>query len=195
MKKRRYTKKLRAEQEDETRARIVAATVALHEQLGPAHTSIKAIADAAGVQRVTVYRHFPDDIVLFEACTSHYLGLHPPPDMTSWTDVADAGARSRAALLAFYRYYRGTAGMWRVAYRDVDEVAALRTPLERFEAYIDLVCDDLVGAWRRQRTARQRLRATLRHALRFSTWHSLEKANLDDAQMAELVLRWLQGIA
>lgn len=78
METRKYTQTRRAEQQDETRERIVVAAVRLHEALGPANTSIKAIAEAAGVQRLTVYRHFPDDASLFQACTAHYLGQHSP---------------------------------------------------------------------------------------------------------------------
>ena len=194
MTKRKYTKTRRAQQQDETRARIVDATVKLHESLGPARTTIMAIAEAAGVQRLTVYRHFPDDASLFEACTTRYLELHPPPQPTAWTDIELPGARSRTALLAFCRYYRQTEQMWRVGYRDVDQVAALQAPMNRFEAYLDQVTDDLVQAWHTTPAARKSLKLTLRHALRFTTWQSLKNAKLTDKQIAELVHGWLGGI-
>jgi AcrR family transcriptional regulator len=194
MTKRKYTKTRRAEQQDETRARIVEATVKLHETLGPAQTSIMAIAEAAGVQRLTVYRHFPDDAGLFEACTTHYLELHPPPQLAAWADIELPGERSYAALLAFYRYYQQTEKMWRVAYRDVDQVAALQVPMGRFEGYLDQVADDLVQAWHTTHAARKPLKLTLRHALRFTTWQSLKNAKLKDKQIAELVQSWLAGI-
>jgi len=194
MKKRKYNKTVRAEKQDETREKIVEATVALHEELGPANTSIKAIAERAGVQRLTVYRHFPNDDCLFEACTSHYLGIHPPPNMADWADIQDASERSYAALLAFYGYYRQTEKMWTVAYRDVDGLPALQKPMDQFEAYLDMVCDDLVKAWQQTHSTRKQLQLTLRHALRFSTWQSMQKQNLKDKKMAELVQRWLAGI-
>ena len=194
MENRKYTKTRRAEQQDETRERIVEAAVKLHEALGPANTSIKAIAKEAGVQRLTVYRHFPDDVSLFQACTSHYLGLHPPPDMAGWEGVVDASKRSYTALMAVYRYYRQTEKMWRVAYRDVDQLEALQGPMARFEAYLDQVSDDLVKAWNETGTAKKQLQDTLRHALRFSTWHSLKNAKLTDKKIAELVQAWLACI-
>ena len=198
MKKRKYTKTRRAEQQDETRERIVEATVMLHEQLGPAKTSIKAIAEQAGVQRLTVYRHFPDDASLFEACTSHYFGLHPPPNMDDWAEIQDASERSYTALLAFYRYYRETEKMLTVAYRDVEEVEALHKPMGQFEGYIDRVSDDLVKAWGQShnisRTVKSQLQTTLRHALRFSTWQSLQQSQLKDEKSAGLVQGWLTGI-
>jgi AcrR family transcriptional regulator len=191
---RKYTKTRRAEQQDETRARIVDATVKLHEMLGPAQTSIMAIAEAAGVQRLTVYRHFPDDASLFEACSTRYLELHPPPQPAAWAEIERPGERSCTALLVFCRYYRQTEPMWRVAYRDVDQVAAMRAPMDRFEAYLDQVTDDLVQAWHATPAARKSLRLTLRHALRFTTWQSLKNAKLTDKQIAELVQGWLAGI-
>lgn len=194
MKNRKYTKTRRADQQDETRARIVEAAVKLHEALGPAHTSIKAIAEEAGVQRLTVYRHFPDDASLFQACTSHYLGLHPPPDMAAWAAVVPARERSVTALAAMYRYYRQTERMWTVAYRDVDQLDALQGLMGLFEAYLDQVSDDLVEAWNETHTSKKQLQATLRHALRFATWKSLKTAKLTDKKMAELVQTWLAGI-
>lgn len=191
MEKRKYTKTRRAAQQDETRTRIVEATVKLHEARGPAQTSIKAIAEAAGVQRLTVYRHFPDDASLFEACTTHYLELHPPPQSAAWDDLEDPVERSHAALLAFYRYYRATERMWRVAYRDLEQVGALHAPMERFERHIDQVADDLAQGWPATRAAARPLKATLRHALRFATWESLTAAGLKDPQAAALVRSWL----
>lgn len=194
MKSRKYTQTRRAEQRDETRERIVEAAVKLHEALGPANTSIKAIAEEAGVQRLTVYRHFPDDASLFQACSSHYLGLHPPPDMAGWAEVIEASKRSHTALTAIYRYYRQTERMWRVAYRDADQIAALQEPMSRFEAYLDAVSDDLVKAWNQTGPAKRQLHDTLRHALRFSTWQSLAQVKLGDKKMAELVQTWLACI-
>ncbi|MDH5436241.1 MAG: TetR/AcrR family transcriptional regulator [Gammaproteobacteria bacterium] len=194
MKKRKYTKTRRAESQDETRERIVEATVKLHETLGPANTSIKAIAEKAGVQRLTVYRHFPDDTSLFQACTSHYFGLNPPPDMTAWAKIQDASDRSYTALVAFYRYYHQTEKMFTVAYRDIDEVKALHKPMAQFEAYLDQVCDDLVKAWNKKNITKKQLQITLRHALRFSVWQSLHKTGLKNEKMAELVQSWLTGI-
>lgn len=191
MNKRKYTKTRRAEQQDRTREKIVEATVALHEKLGPANTSIKAIAEKAGVQRLTVYRHFPDDTSLFQACTSHYLGQHPPPNMGDWAGIQEASERSHAALLAFYRYYRSTEKMWSVAYRDIDTVKALQLPMGQFQAYLDQVRDDLLASWNVKQADRKSLAITLRHCLRFTTWASLKNENLSDKKIVELVMDWV----
>lgn len=189
---RKYNQQQRAEQVRETRRKIVQATMELHETLGPANTSIKAVADRAGVQRLTVYRHFPDETSLFQACTSHWLELNPPPDMATWAQTEPAEARSKEAFLSFYRYYRGTRDMWEVTYRDVGRVEALQGPLSGFEAYLDNVRDDLLQAWRPPRSAKEQVSAVLRHALRFSTWQSLNLEKLGDAKKADLVAVWLR---
>src|SRR3954465_951907 len=101
-----YTKRRRAELEEETRRRITAATVELHREVGPARTTISAIAERAGVERLTVYRHFPDERSMFEACTTHYASEVPQPDPAKWAGIEEPAERLRAALLAFYDYYR-----------------------------------------------------------------------------------------
>src|SRR6187200_212165 len=101
---RQYRKRQRAEEEERTRHRITEATVALHETIGPLHTTVTAVAERAGVQRATVYRHFPDEGTLFAACSAHWLEGHRPPDPTPWAAIADPEDRLRAALHAMYRF-------------------------------------------------------------------------------------------
>ena len=96
--KRPYRMKRRAELEEQTRRRITESTVALHEELGPARTSISAVAERAGVRRSTVYRHFPDDETLFAACSSHWRAANPPPDPSAWAAIEDPGERTETAL-------------------------------------------------------------------------------------------------
>src|SRR5215204_2491067 len=87
--KRTYRKSRRAELEDETRRRITDAAVELHGSVGPARTTISAVAERAGVQRATVYRHFPDEEALFDACSAHWMAQHPLPDPTAWAKIED----------------------------------------------------------------------------------------------------------
>ena len=193
MKKRKYTKTKRAEQQAQMRENIVEATVACHEELGPAKTSIKAIADRAGVQRVTVYRYFPDDHSLFQACTSHWLSLNPPPDVAGLKKKESADEQTFAVLLALYKYYRHTESMWTGAYRDIEEVAALKNAMKGFESYIEDVRNSLLGQWKFKGIRKKRLSITLRHCLRFNTWQSLKNEKLNDKQITELVLNWIKS--
>ena len=103
--KRAYRKRRRAEQEEETRLRITEAAVDLHGSVGPARTTVSAIAERAGVQRATVYRHFPDEEALFAACSSHWAALNPPPDPAVWAEIADPDQRLRGALAELYSWY------------------------------------------------------------------------------------------
>jgi AcrR family transcriptional regulator len=189
--KRRYTQRARAIGQAETRARIVEAAMQLHEEIGPRATSLSAIAKRAGVQRLTLYRHFADDTAVFEACTAHWLSLHPPPDPSEWAPIDGAIDRSRAALSAFYAYYRGTARMWSVSYRDAPEVPALEEPMARFRAFTQGVGDDLTAYLARRREPERRIAVTLHHALSFGFWESMAEQGLADAEMVDLVISWL----
>src|SRR5688572_29167088 len=108
---REYRKSKRAEKEEETRLRIVEAAVQLHGEVGGAGATATAIAERAGVGRVTYYRHFPDERSLLQACTGHYLGLNPPPDPRPWMEIGDPDQRTRTALEALYAYYGRTEKM------------------------------------------------------------------------------------
>ena len=187
--KRPYRMKRRAELEAETRRRITESAVALHERVGPAQTSISAIAEAAGVRRSTVYRHFPDEEALFAACSSHWRALNPPPDLGAWAAVDDPDARTETALRELYAFYGRTQGMYDSLLRDEALVPAVASRLRDFHGYLDAVCQSLLKG--RGRTSR-RVRAALGHAVAFGTWRSLtQDQRLTDedavALMSELV--------
>jgi AcrR family transcriptional regulator len=186
---RRYQQTRRAEQQAETRRRIVEAMVALHRDVGPARTTISAIAERAGVERLTVYRHFGDDAAMFQACSAHYATEVPPPDPAGWADVKMPAERLRAALLAFYGYYRRAEDMLTRVYRDRPELPALDAVLGPWDDFLGVVRDGLVEAWKAPKRARVRLAAVIAHALRFETWRSLGRAEgLGDAAAAELMV-------
>jgi AcrR family transcriptional regulator len=156
----------RARLVEDTRRRVVEATVRLHETVGPANTTIAGIAAAAGVTRLTVYRHFPDDAGLFHACSEHWRAQQEVPDPSAWTRVADLERRLRLGLADVYRFYRGGRQMLAMIYRDLE---LLPEPLRQgISTRDDAWCDVLVGARRNKR-----LRAAVGHAVAFSTWQSL----------------------
>jgi len=185
----------RAIGQERTRQRIVEATVALHSSVGPKKTSISAVAKRAGVQRLTVYRHFADEAALFSACSSHWLTQNPPPDPGAWSSLAEPAHRTEAALAALYGYYRRNAAMFTLVYRDLDDVEALRAPVQAFQAYLEGIRDDLQRAWHPARRKRQVLAPTIAHALAFSTWSSLSGLGLSDSQVSRLVLSWIAATA
>src|SRR6185437_13821280 len=134
--KRPYRMKRRAELEAQTRLRITQSAVALHGTLGPARTSISAIAEHAGVRRSTVYRHFPDEAALFAACSSHWLAANPPPDLSRWQAVEDPDERLLTALEELYAHYRRTERMRENVLRDEDSVPSVRKSLAGYHAYL-----------------------------------------------------------
>ncbi|MDQ7249592.1 TetR/AcrR family transcriptional regulator [Dongia sedimenti] len=193
-KKRAYRLSARAESQAETRRRIVDATVELHEKLGPAHTPMSAIAERAGVTRLTLYRHFPDEAAILAACTSHWSALHPFPAAALWEGIADPATRAAAALAAHYDYYAGTRRMWFITYRDVGLVKPIQPLVAQVDAYLTGVAESLAAAFRAKGNVLRQLTVTLRHALAYATWLSLEERGLDTRGKAALVSQWLEGV-
>jgi AcrR family transcriptional regulator len=186
-KKRPYRLRERARSQEETRQKIVEATMHLHEEIGPRATTISAIAERSGVQRLTVYRHFPDETAVFQACTSHWLSLNPPPAPAGWADVKE---RFAAAVSTFYAYFSRTRRMWTVSFEDVAHVPALQGPMAEFGAFLNAVAAGLIAGFDGGQKAAH-IAPTIRHALRFQTWSDLEAQGLDDAAKVDLVSHWL----
>jgi AcrR family transcriptional regulator len=187
MAKRKYSLGKRAEQQEQTRERIVEAIMALHEEVGPVQTTISAIAERAGVERLTVYRHFPDELSLYGACSARFTALNPPPDPRDWGDLDDPESRTRTALAAVYGYYRRTARMLDKLFRDKDLVPALEEVMTGFEEYLRSVADDLLAAWDPPRSRRRLAKAALHHALQFGSWRSLSTQGLRDVQITDMM--------
>jgi AcrR family transcriptional regulator len=166
--KRPYRKRQRAEHEAETRRRITESAVELHGTLGPARTSISAIAERAGVRRSTVYRHFSDEDALFDACSAHWTAANPLPDPERWTAVADDAQRVETALEDLYAYYAGRERMLENLLRDEPVVPSVARNFATFRAYFDAARDAVAP-----RGAGEVTRAAVGHALSFRTWQSL----------------------
>ncbi len=185
--RRKYEKRRRAEQERETRQRITEATVALHGSVGPARTTISAVARAAGVQRATVYRHFPDEAALFAACSAHWAADHPLPDPSGWAAIADPEERLRTALTAFYAFFRNGEQMLANVMRDAEAIPALRAIAERNAAAVAALVE-MLDAGRPRKGAKLR-RAATALALDFRTWRLLAQRGLDDDEAVDLMAR------
>ena len=185
---RSYQMRRRAEAQEQTRLRITESAVALHGSVGPSRTSISAVAAHAGVRRSTVYRHFPDEAALFDACSAHWRAANPYPDLDAWAEIENPDERLRVALGELYAYYRRTEAMLDNLFRDETTTQLVRERFARFRGYLDAARDTLV-AGRLLRGARQRrTHAAIGHAIAFSTWKSLvREQGLDDSDAATLV--------
>jgi AcrR family transcriptional regulator len=186
--KRPYRMKRRAELEELTRRRITESTVALHQEVGPAQTSISAIAERAGVRRSTVYRHFPDEASLFAACSAHWRAANPPPDPSGWAAIADPAVRTETALCELYAFYGRTSAMYTSLLRDEPLLPIVQRLLGDFYGYLDALQTILLaGRGLRGRRARA-VAAAIGHALAFPTWHSLtQDQGLQNGEAAALM--------
>ena len=165
---RTYTLKRRAEQQAETRRRIVEAAVELHGSIGPALTTVSMVAERAGVQRHTFYAHFPDERGLLLACSGLVAERDPLPDAGPWRAIEDPGERLRVGLRAIYDWYEGNAGLIACVLRDAEHHAPTREIAELRFGPPMAAYGEVLGA---KLNAKQR--ALLRLALSFFTWRTL----------------------
>lgn len=187
-----YRMTRRAQHVDLTRQQITAATARLHTTIGPANTSIAAIAEEAGVTRLTVYRHFPEMDALFAACRAHWRSENEPPDAHAWATIDAFEPRARHALTELYGWYRAKAAALFPIYRDVTTMPlssqqAVREDIEYLAAAIGAgdIPDDPAGS---------RLRAVLRHLVDYRTWRSFAiEQQLGDAEVVEVAVGMLMS--
>ena len=185
---RTYRKRRRAELEAETRERITEATVELHGSIGPARTTVSAIAERAGVQRATVYRHFPDQASLFVACTQHWRDRNPAPDLSVWAEIPAPAERFRFALRELYAWYGRTEQMAELVRRDAATMPAMQPSVQSMGAYFDAAVEVLLQGRRERDARRRRLRAGVAHAVAFETWRSIVRRNgLSDAEAVRMM--------
>ncbi|HKG03577.1 MAG TPA: TetR/AcrR family transcriptional regulator [Conexibacter sp.] len=181
--KRRYELKVRAETQQATRERIAAAAASLHEEVGVARTTVADIARRAGVQRLTVYNHFPDLETLLPACTAHWMAAHPLPDLEPALGHDDPVDRLRATLTALYGWYRENASMQR-------RMRGERATVPELDAWMAQSSDLMLAELARVLAAgfkRPHVRALVALALDFWTWRRLDSEGLDDDAAAALM--------
>jgi AcrR family transcriptional regulator len=183
---RSYQLKRRAERQNETRQRIIEATIELHQTIGPAQTTISEIAERAQVGRVTVYRHFPDEATLSRACSGQYFERHPFPDPDCWQKIADPAERFQTGLRETYAYHRTTEAMISQALADARDHPVMAP----YHAHWQHAADILTGPWRLRGIRRTMLHAAIALALSFDTWRTLtQEQGLSDDQAIALMLR------
>lgn len=184
--RRPYTKVRRAAAEEETRQRIVEALMELHAEVGPARTTVSAVAERAGVERLTVYRHFPDEQSMFRACSALYMERNPPPEPALGN--LDAATAIRRTLVAVYSWYRTNEAMFSNVLGDLERMESLQESTEELRRYVASLASQLDHLFERRSAQR---RATLHHALEFNTWRSLSRLTPHDRAAAEVAATWL----
>lgn len=170
---------------DRTRERITRAAVDLHESIGPAATTLSAVAERAGVTRATLYRHFENEAALFAACSADWLAANPRPDLARWAAIADPALRLATALEDLYAYYRSTERMRSNLLRDIAVLPA--TIRSGIAAYPTAAVAVLESGW--TSTGGHLRRAAIGHAVGFETWRSLAGEGLTDTEAKDLMVR------
>jgi len=193
--RRRYELKKRAEEMAETHRRITEAAIELHGTVGPSRTTLSAVAKRAGVERRTLYRHFPTEADLFAACSTHYFTANPWPDLSSWRAIGDPGQRLERALDELYAYYERTEPMFSNVLRDAELVDLARDAVAPLHAYLEEAAEILTIGRPARGRRRQLLQGALRHALAFSTWHSLTTNGIGRSDAVKLVTALVQAAA
>ncbi len=193
--KRKYELKKRAAEMAETRLRITEAAIDLHGTVGPSRTTLSAVAERAGVERRTLYRHFPTEADLVAACSTHYFAANPWPDLGNWRAIRDPQQRLQRALDELYAYYERTEPMYSNVLRDAELDAVARDAVAPLHAYLDEAAEILIVGRQVRGRRRQLLGGALRHALAFSTWRSLSTNGIGRSDAAKLVTALVEGAA
>jgi AcrR family transcriptional regulator len=189
--KRKYELKQRAQEMAETHLRITEAAIELHGTVGPSRTTMSAVAQQAGVERRTLYRHFPTEAALFEACSTHYFTANPWPDLGAWRAIRDPHERLGRALDELYGYYERTAPMLSNVIRDAELVDSARDAVAPLHAYLE----EAAGVLTAGRGRKPLVGRAVRHALAFSTWRSLSENGIRRADAVRLVTALVDGAA
>lgn len=186
---REYKLNKRARKQAETRTRIIEAVVALHEEVGPARTTVVEVAERAQVSRPTVYSHFPDEQSLVTACSRHWSLANPRPDTDAWRQIVNPQKRLRVALGELYAYYAPRERMLANILRDSTLMPSISQALERtFGPYVEGATEVLAAGWEDRKRNRRKLLAALRLALDFHTWQSLRRTGgLTDKEAVKLM--------
>ena len=180
---------------ERTRDRIVSATFELHATIGPSRTTIRAIADRAGVQRHTVYAHFPDLASLYEACTVHGIRSTGMPEPDGWRTIAGPLDRLRLGLTEMVAWYRANEHMLGNVLFGVDPEVPPPTAPDPFEVRMAALVDTLMDGWQIEPDRRLALEAVVGHAVAFTTWRSLAVGGLSDDQVVTVLVGLVEGVA
>lgn len=190
--RRTYRMKERAKTQDETRERIVAATMLLHDEQGVAATSFVDVAKRAGIGAATVYRHFPTLGSLVAACGAHVWKEMAPPMPEQAPAIFDGIDRIEERLQRLVDeldgFYRRGALRLTKAYADRHLIPELDQFLRAVEAGVAALVREALKDEAMTETVLQLVLALMD----FPVWGSMQRIECDDLERRRLVARLLQ---
>jgi len=181
---------------EDTRRRIVEATLHLHTSKGPARTSMQDIARLADVSQVTAYRHFPTLSDLFGACKSRFLEKYPPPGPEILEGSQSLEERVRTTILKLYRYYDviGQA-LWAIQ-RDAEVLPEFKAVFHESMASLISLAEAALAPLVRNTNSYRRALAVLSVAIDVGTWRNLVRLQgFTSEQAAELMAELVLDVA
>ena len=194
---RNYKQRKRADSAAETRQRITDATVRLHSTIGAAATTVTAVAAEAGVQRLTVYRHFPGGTPdLVRACAAHVQATYPLPDFEGWRTLTDPCERLTVALGEMYAYFRAGGALLSLANRDAPEVPVLAELMGLAMRPLAAAAQGIIDDWPEPVRSRALLTAAVQHTFALATWQSLATSgDVTDAEIGRVMTSMIRAAA
>lgn len=189
---RRYTLGKRADQKEETRARILAAAVELVRSGGSAAATTLAVARAADVAPGTVTNHFSGQGDLIAAVADAALAELRMPDPDLFAGIDDPAERIGLLAREMAAFFERSEGWWRVFAADPTLSAASSGAEARFLAEFDRLVRLALGPLAADDTTR----AVVGTIIGSPTFIGLRSAGLAADEAADvaidLVLPWLE---
>jgi AcrR family transcriptional regulator len=187
MSPRKYDMGKRAAAVEQTRQRIVDATLALHGEQGIAATSWDDIAARAGVGVGTVYRHFPSLDELIPACGESTMQVVAPPDPALLPALFDGATEpaervKRLVHEAFAMYERGAPAL-RAIRREAGVHPRIAADRDELEAALGALIDTALAPL----NATDEDRAVVRAMVDLGTWEAFRDQRLGPAESVAAV--------
>jgi AcrR family transcriptional regulator len=195
MSPRKYDMSKRAAAVEDTKRRIVEATMSLHDEQGISATSWDQIAERAGVGVGTVYRHFPSYDELLPACGAPTLARLAPPDPAHAPELFDGAAATDERLRRLVDEVFGIYERGAIVVETIRRERDVHPNVAEAEDVIESSIDSLVREALRPLEPSAARRRTVRALVDVRTWSALEHAGHSPRSAREAVTELLRAWA
>jgi len=172
---------------EQTRQRIVDATVDLHNEKGVIGTSMQDIAERAGVALATVYRHFPSIEDLVPACGHRNMELNPLPTEAILDELHTGEECVPVAVEALYTHYERGRRPYEVGRAESVTLPVMARLMDEVAAHVAAL---VTAATRPFEPDAKRLGLAI-GLCDFGVWRSLIRAGLSTDEAATFTARFI----